>query len=165
MKKKRLVLLAVPALFTVALATPAYAMADDGDGITVAEQSYDSASPAIQKVLAYAYAQLGKPYVFGADGPEAFDCSGLTMMAYRQIGIELPHYSVTQAARGWAVSRDDIRAGDLLFFYGGQAPTRNKGHVTIAVSATEMISASRRGVPVHLVPIPKNVQSVRRYVD
>jgi cell wall-associated NlpC family hydrolase len=86
-------------------------------------------------------------------------------MAYRQIGIELPHYSVTQAARGWAVSRDDIRAGDLLFFYGGQAPKRNKGHVTIAVSATEMISASRRGVPVHLVPIPKNVQSVRRYVD
>ena len=54
--------------------------------------------------------------------------------------------------------------GDLLFFRGGQGPARNFGHVTIAVSATEMISAPRRGVPVHKVRIPSNVQAIRRYV-
>ena len=121
-------------------------------------------SPAIQTVMNYVHAQLGKRYAFGAAGPNAFDCSGLTMMAYRQIGIDLPHLSFTQAKMGWEVGKHDIRAGDLLFFRGGQAPARNLGHVTIAVSATEMISAPRRGVPVHKVRIPKNVQSVRRYV-
>jgi cell wall-associated NlpC family hydrolase len=165
MNKKRLALLALPAVFTIALATPAHALADDGDQTTLVEPSYDTASPAIQTMMTYVFAQVGKPYVFDAAGPDAFDCSGLTMMAYRQIGIDLPHYSVSQAAMGWAVSRDDIRAGDLLFFYGGHAPVRNKGHVAIAVSPTMMVSAPRPGVPVHEVPIPGNVQSVRRYVD
>jgi cell wall-associated NlpC family hydrolase len=163
--KKRLALLALPAIFTVSLAMPAHALGDDGepDG-TVVEQTSESLSPEIQTVVSYARAQLGKPYIAGAAGPKAFDCSGLTMMAYRRIGISLPHLSFTQARMGWAVSRDDIRAGDLLFFYGGQAPARNLGHVTLAVSATHMISAPRPGVPVHLVPIPGNVQAVRRYV-
>jgi cell wall-associated NlpC family hydrolase len=162
--KKRLVLLALPALLTVGLAAPAGAQADDGDQTVVVEHSYEGTSPDIQTLMSYVHAQLGKRYVFGAEGPDAFDCSGLTMMAYRQIGIELPHYSVTQARLGWAVSKDEIRAGDLLFFYGGQAPARNEGHVAIAVSAEEMISAPRAGVAVHEVPIPGNVQSVRRYI-
>jgi cell wall-associated NlpC family hydrolase len=163
-KTKRLALLAVPALFTVALATPAHAMSDDGDDTPAVEQTSDATSADIQTVMNYAYAQLGKPYVFAAAGPNAFDCSGLTMAAYRQIGIDLPHLSFTQATMGREVSKADIRAGDLLFFYGGQAPAQSKGHVAIAVSATHMISAPRSGVPVHLVPIPGNVQSVRRYV-
>ena len=113
----------------------------------------------------YVYAQLGKPYVPGAAGPNAFDCSGLTMAAYRQIGITLPHYSCHASHEmGWAVGSNDIRPGDLLFFRGGQAPVIDRGHVTIAVSATEMISAPRRGVPVHKVGIPNNVQAIRRYV-
>jgi peptidoglycan DL-endopeptidase CwlO len=160
---RKLALLALPAVFTVALAAPAHAV--DNDQLVVAEQAYADSSPAIQTVMSYVYAQLGKRYVFAAAGPDAFDCSGLTMMAYRQIGIDLPHYSVSQAAMGWTVSRDDIRPGDLLFFYGGQAPARSYGHVTIAVSATEMISAPRPGVRVHKVAIPGNVESVRRYVD
>jgi peptidoglycan DL-endopeptidase CwlO len=155
--KKRLALLAIPAIFTVALATPAYATPNDGDQTAEVEQTAGTMSPAIQTLMDYVHAQLGKPYVFGADGPDAFDCSGLTMMAYRQIGIELPHYSFTQAKMGWKVSRAEIRAGDLLFF-------GNNGHVAIAISASEMISAPRRGVPVHRVAIPRNVQSVRRYV-
>jgi cell wall-associated NlpC family hydrolase len=163
--KKRLVLLAIPAVLTVSLATPA--MADDGAPTATVEQQqqYDAMSPEIQTVMDYVYAQLGKRYAFAAAGPNAFDCSGLTMMAYRQIGIELPHLSFTQATMGWKVDKDAIRPGDLLFFRGGQAPARNYGHVTIAVSATHMISAPRRGVPVHKTRIPSNVQSVRRYVD
>jgi cell wall-associated NlpC family hydrolase len=86
------------------------------------------------------------------------------MMAYRQIGIDLPHLSFTQAKMGWEVGKGEIRAGDLLFFFGGQAPARNKGHVAIAISSTHMISAPRKGIPVHLVKIPGNVQSVRRFV-
>ena len=165
MKKKRLALLALPAVFTVALAMPAHALGDDGepDGTDV-ELTSQTMSPEIQTVISYARAQLGKPYVAGAAGPKAFDCSGLTMMAYRQIGIDMPHLSFTQAKMGWTVSRDDIRAGDLLFFFGGQAPARNLGHVALAVSATHMISAPRPGLRVHLVPIPGNVQLVRRYV-
>jgi cell wall-associated NlpC family hydrolase len=161
--KKLLVLLAVPAVFTVSLAAPA--VADDGSpDAAVEQQQPDGPSPAIATVIDYVYAQLGKPYVPGAAGPRAFDCSGLTMAAYRQIGITLPHYSVAQARLGWAVSRNDIRPGDLLFFRGGQAPVIDRGHVTIAVSATEMISAPSRGVPVHKVRIPDNVQAIRRYV-
>jgi len=163
--KKFLALLALPAVITVSLAAPA--MADDGAPSATMEQQqqqYDGLSPEIQTVMSYVYAQLGKRYAFAAAGPNAFDCSGLTMMAYRQIGIELPHLSFTQATMGWKVDRDDIRPGDLLFFRGGQGAARNFGHVTIAVSATEMISAPRQGVPVHKTRIPNNVQSVRRYV-
>jgi cell wall-associated NlpC family hydrolase len=161
--KKLLVLLAVPAVFTVSLAAPA--LAGDGSAAAAVEQQQgDGTSPAIQTVIDYVYAQVGKPYVGGAAGPDAFDCSGLTMAAYRQIGITLPHYSVSQSRLGWAVSRHDVRPGDLLFFRGGQAPAIDRGHVTIAVSATEMISAPRRGVPVHKVAIPNDVQAIRRYV-
>jgi cell wall-associated NlpC family hydrolase len=161
--KKLLALLALPAVLTVSLAAPA--MADDGpQNETVEQQLSDGMSPEIAIVMKYVHAQLGKRYAFGAAGPNAFDCSGLTMMAYRQIGIELPHLSFTQATMGWKVSKGDIRPGDLLFFRGGQGAARNLGHVTIAVSATEMISAPRRGVPVHKVRIPNDVQAIRRYV-
>jgi cell wall-associated NlpC family hydrolase len=161
--KKFLALLALPAVVTVSLAAPA--MADDGPPPATAEQQQsEGLSPEIQTVMDYVFAQLGKRYQFGAAGPNAFDCSGLTMMAYRQIGIDLPHLSFTQAKMGWKVGKDEIRAGDLLFFRGGQAPARDLGHVTIAVSATHMISAPRRGVPIHKVRIPNNVQSVRRFV-
>ena len=161
--KKFLALLALPAVVTVSLATPA--MADDGaPAAAVEQQQIDGLSPEIQTVMNYVYAQLGKRYAPGAAGPNAFDCSGLTMMAYRQIGIELPHLSFTQATMGWKVDKNDIRPGDLLFFRGGQAPVRDLGHVTIAVSATEMISAPHRGAPVRKGRIPGNVQAIRRYV-
>ena len=161
--KKLLALIAVPAVMTVSLAAPA--LADDAPPTDPVEQhQVEGLSPELQTVIDYAYAQLGKRYQFAAAGPNAFDCSGLTMMAYRQIGIDLPHLSFTQAKMGWSVGKDEIRAGDLLFFRGGQGPARNLGHVTIAVSATEMISAPRRGVPIHKTAIPDNVQLVRRFV-
>jgi cell wall-associated NlpC family hydrolase len=120
-----------------------------------------------ERVVAFARAQIGKPYRFAAAGPGAFDCSGLTMAAYRAVGIALPHYSVSQAAMGrplhWRT--EAIRPGDLVFMRGGE-PVIDLGHVGIAVSATAWVVAPHAGVPVRLEPIPlRSVQRVRRFVE
>jgi cell wall-associated NlpC family hydrolase len=65
----------------------------------------------------YAMAQVGDAYVYGAAGPDAFDCSGLTMMAWRQAGVSLPHSSSGQMSSGPAVSQSDLQPGDLVFYY------------------------------------------------
>lgn len=67
--------------------------------------------------LAYAKQQVGKPYRFGAAGPDAFDCSGLTMAAWKAAGVSLPRTSQAQFGVGKAVSRDQLQLGDLVFFY------------------------------------------------
>ncbi|MGH3738342.1 MAG: NlpC/P60 family protein [Micromonosporaceae bacterium] len=69
------------------------------------------------KAVRYAMAQLGDPYVFGADGPDSFDCSGLTMASWRQAGVSLPHSSRKQYYATKRVSRDDLAPGDLVFYY------------------------------------------------
>ena len=65
----------------------------------------------------YALAQVGDAYVYGASGPNAFDCSGLTMMAWAQGGVGLPHSSSAQMGMGSPVSSSDLRPGDLVFYY------------------------------------------------
>ena len=120
----------------------------------------------VERVLAYARDQLGRPYRKGAAGPDAFDCSGLVRAAYLSIGVDLPHYSVTQASRGRAVDwrAEPIQAGDLVFMRG-DTPVIDLGHVGLAISATEWIVASRPGQPVHIAPIPvAAIQRVRRMV-
>jgi peptidoglycan DL-endopeptidase CwlO len=67
--------------------------------------------------LRYALEQRGKPYVWGAAGPDSFDCSGLVMWAFAQEGIQLPHYTGDQWNSGMHVSRDDLEPGDLVFFF------------------------------------------------
>jgi len=67
--------------------------------------------------VAYAMAQVGDSYVYGAAGPSAFDCSGLTMMAWAQAGVALPHSSSMQYSSGSRVSASDLQAGDLVFYY------------------------------------------------
>ncbi len=67
--------------------------------------------------LNYARAQLGEPYVYGADGPSSWDCSGLTMKAWEQAGVSLPHSSREQYANSPKVSRSDLAPGDLVLFY------------------------------------------------
>ena len=82
--------------------------------------SYDS-------VVGYAMSRIGCPYVWAAEGPDAFDCSGLVTWAYRQVGISLPHQSESQrAAASYVGSVSEARPGDVLWRYG---------HVGIAVSA------------------------------
>ena len=72
-----------------------------------------------QKVVAAAQRTIGKPYVFGASGPNAFDCLGLTLYAYRAAGVRLPHSADAQKNYGKAVSRAAAKPGDLVVFYSG----------------------------------------------
>lgn len=67
--------------------------------------------------IRYAMAQVGKSYVYGAAGPNSFDCSGLMMMAWAQAGISLPHSSSAQYGVGRHVSSGDLQPGDLVFYY------------------------------------------------
>ncbi len=127
----------------------------------------DDAVPSpVDRVVAYALAQRGHPYRRGAAGPGAFDCSGLTRAAYATVGVDLPHYSVTQADRGRAIDwrTEPIRAGDLVFVRG-DTPVIDLGHVGLAVSATEWVVASRPGVPVRVTRIPTAIQRVRRVFE
>jgi cell wall-associated NlpC family hydrolase len=84
--------------------------------------------------------------VTGAASPDAFDCSGLTMWALARAGIAAPHSSFAQYAMGSAVSRSDIRRGDLVFFdsFGAGA-----SHVGLAISPTTAVSATNHGVMTH----------------
>ncbi|MFE2036399.1 NlpC/P60 family protein [Streptomyces scopuliridis] len=97
--------------------------------------------------VAYAYGALGKPYVWGATGPGAFDCSGLSQAAWRSAGVSLPRTTYTQINTGQRVSRGDLAPGDLVFFFSGIS------HVGIYVGGGQMIHAPRPGSAVRLAPV------------
>ena len=89
-----------------------------------------SATAAERLVLTYALSKLGSPYVWGAAGPTSFDCSGFTMMAWRQAGVSLAHYTVSQMYEGLAVSPAAIAPGDLVLTPGSDPPGPGlPGHV------------------------------------
>jgi cell wall-associated NlpC family hydrolase len=98
-------------------------------------------------VLTYAITQLGKPYVFAAAGPDTFDCSGLTLMAWRQAGVSMAHFAATQYASFPKVSIDALQPGDLVFFY----PTIH--HVGIYIGGGKMIHAPHTGDVVRVASI------------
>jgi cell wall-associated NlpC family hydrolase len=102
------------------------------------------------KILAYAEEQLGKPYVFGEAGPDAFDCSGLAMMAYRAAGIAVPRTSQAQWAYGTQVPASQVQPGDLVFFAGADGTPAAPGHVGIVLNpaAHTMINAYTSAYPV-----------------
>ena len=118
-------------------------------------------------IVAYAYAQLGKPYRFFTAGPATFDCSGLVKAAYAQIGMVLIHHSASQATLGTAIDiwSEPIKAGDLVFMATHGDPT-SITHVGIAVDATHWIHAPRPGDVVRLAPIPPKgiLTAVRRLI-
>jgi peptidoglycan DL-endopeptidase CwlO len=95
-------------------------------------------------VLEFALAQLGKPYLWGAVGPNSYDCSGLVQTAFRTAGINMPRVSRQQATVGKKIARADIRAGDLIFFY---EPVH---HVAIAIDNTRAVHAPRFGQDVKI---------------
>ena len=151
--------LTIPAGGTlVASPTPA-AAGQDG--------TQSAARAKIDTVLAYARAQLGKPWAFASAGPDSFDCSGLTKMAYQQIGVSLPHSSVLQANRGVAVDwfHQEIQAGDLIFMASSDAPGVI-GHVGIAIDSKRWIHSPRAGDVVRqgFIPADDKLMAVRRYV-
>ncbi|MFJ5301381.1 NlpC/P60 family protein [Streptomyces sp. NPDC088350] len=97
--------------------------------------------------VSYAYQKLGSPYVWGATGPNAFDCSGLVQAAYNSAGVSLPRTTYAQINAGQRVSRSELRPGDLVFFYSGIS------HVGIYVGDGQMIHAPNPTAPVRLAPI------------
>lgn len=93
-------------------------------------------------VVAWALAQLGKPYVWAAAGPGSFDCSGLTMAAWATQGVHLLHYTVSQQQEGTAVAPAQLMAGDLVLIPGSDSPGPGEaGHVGIYLGAGLVESA------------------------
>ncbi len=81
-------------------------------------------------VITYALALLGKPYLWGGTGPDSYDCSGLTMMAWAQVGVRLLHYTGDQIHEGTDVSSfDDVSPGDLILVPGSDGTLASPGHV------------------------------------
>ena len=98
----------------------------------------------------YAEAQLGKPYLFGATGPDAFDCSGLVMMAYRAAGVNIARTSQQQYATLPHVPANQVVTGDLVFFAGSDGTPTAPGHVGLVVGKNTMIEAYATGTPVRI---------------
>jgi cell wall-associated NlpC family hydrolase len=99
------------------------------------------------QALQAAISKEGDPYVWGAAGPGAFDCSGLVVWAYAQEGIALPHYTGSLWNSGMHVARSDLEPGDLVFFFS------DISHVGIYIGNGMMIDAPDFGVPVKVDPV------------
>jgi peptidoglycan DL-endopeptidase CwlO len=99
------------------------------------------------QALQAAFSKEGDPYVWGAAGPSEFDCSGLVMWAYAQVGISLPHYTGSQWNSGVHVARADLEPGDLVFFYP------DISHVGMYIGNGLMINAPNSAEPVRVEPI------------
>jgi cell wall-associated NlpC family hydrolase len=97
------------------------------------------------KAIAYARKQLGKPYVYAAAGPNSFDCSGLTMMAWRAGGVNLPHWSVAQFAQAKKIPASEARPGDLVFFAYDVTDPGTIHHVALYLGNGMMLHAPHTG--------------------
>jgi cell wall-associated NlpC family hydrolase len=97
-------------------------------------------------VVKFAYAQLGKPYSWAADGPGSYDCSGLTMAAYRSVGVSLPHNAAMQWDDVHHISRSELSPGDLVFY-------ESLGHVAIYIGSGKIIHAPTFGEVVKIASI------------
>ncbi len=120
----------------------------DPGGIGAGPGEVAAPSAGAAAAVAYAQAQLGKPYVYAGVGPDSFDCSGLTMMAWLQGGVSMAHGSQAQYAAFPHVPIDMLQPGDLVFF-GPSGPTNE--HVGIVVGPGMMIDAPHTGAFVELV--------------
>ena len=104
------------------------------------------ATTAGRKAIAFAVKQIGKPYVWGAEGPDSYDCSGLTSQAWLHAGVAIPRTSESQWARLKHVPIEDMRPGDLIVYFS------DASHVAIYVGGGDIISAPRPGRDVYVSP-------------
>lgn len=105
-----------------------------------------------ERIVSIAQSKIGSPYVYGASGPNAFDCSGFTSWVYAQAGKSIPRTSQAQASAGQQVALSDIQPGDIVAYYGGAS------HVAIYAGNGQIIDALNSGIPVgyrdlHMMPI------------
>ncbi|WP_238007678.1 NlpC/P60 family protein [Dactylosporangium sp. AC04546] len=91
------------------------------------------------RAVKYAYDQLGKVYQWGADGPDSYDCSGLTMAAWKAAGVVLPHNAARQKQTVTPIKREELRPGDLVFYY------KDVSHVGLYIGDGRVIEAPRTG--------------------
>jgi LysM repeat protein len=122
----------------------------------------------VDTVVDFALAQVGKPYRFFAAGPDAYDCSGLVVASYRQIGLGVIHQSLAQSLLGQPVDWKNaaIRPGDLIFTARGGGDPNIVGHVGIAISGDHWVNAPRTGdvVKTGWIPPDSKILAVRRLV-
>ncbi len=107
---------------------------------------YVASQARAQTALDYARAQLGKPYRYGAEGPKAFDCSGLTQSSWGAAGVSIPRTAAQQAREGTKIKKAELRPGDLVFFYG-----RTPSHVAMYVGEGLVIHSPRPGKTVEYI--------------
>ena len=105
---------------------------------------------AVATAIAFARSQIGKPYLWGGTGPDAFDCSGLMMMAYRSVGINIPRTSEDQWTWGPRVAPGHEQPGDLVFFAGSDGTTTSPGHVAMVIGHGMMVEAYATGFPIRI---------------
>ncbi|QJT07379.1 LysM peptidoglycan-binding domain-containing C40 family peptidase [Streptomyces asoensis] len=98
-------------------------------------------------VIAYARAQVGKPYIWGGTGPGGFDCSGLVMRAWETAGVKLPRTTWNQIHAGSATTRNRLVPGDLVLSYSG-------GHVGLYIGNGQIIHAPKPGTTITAAPLP-----------
>lgn len=109
-------------------------------------RSTPAGNAAAQRAVDFALKQVGKPYVFGAAGPDAYDCSGLTARAWEEGGVTIPHLAADQINYGTRVGADQLQPGDLVFLYD---PI---GHVSMYIGGGMLVSAPQPGENVKIVP-------------
>ena len=107
-------------------------------------------SKASATAIAFAEQQLGKPYLWGGTGPDAFDCSGLIMMAYRAAGNNIARTSQQQWASETKVPPAQVAPGDLVFFAGADGTATAPGHVGLVIGNGKMIEAYATGFPIRV---------------
>ncbi|WP_188306598.1 C40 family peptidase, partial [Streptomyces sp. CBMA123] len=97
--------------------------------------------------IAFARSKIGLPYIWGGEGPEGYDCSGLTMMAWREAGKQLNHFAADQYAQSTPVTYRQLRPGDLVF-WTDTGRSADIHHVGLYIGDDQMIEAPRVGMPV-----------------
>jgi cell wall-associated NlpC family hydrolase len=107
----------------------------------------------VATAVAYAKAQVGKPYRFATAGPETFDCSGLVMRAWQAAGVRLPRITYDQINAGQRVGRESLEPGDLVFTNGG-------GHVMLYIGGDQVVNAGHTGVNVAVQALPRTEKVV-----
>lgn len=121
-----------------------------------------SGSGGAATAVAWAHNEIGKPYVWGASGPNSFDCSGLTQYVWAKAGVYLDHYTVSQYNESPHVSRADLEPGDLVFFAGSDGSYSAPGHVGIYIGGNEMIDAPYTGADVRVDPLQSDYVGATR---
>jgi NlpC/P60 family/Putative peptidoglycan binding domain len=115
--------------------------------------AYTSRTSAAATAVRYALDQLGKRYQWGGEGPNAYDCSGLTMMAYRAAGVRIPRVSRWQYEFGRHVPLNRLVAGDLVFYARNPARPSTVGHVGMYLGAGRMVEAANPRAPIRIASI------------